>query len=53
MIMKQGTWKTSAAFGRYRITRDEAKRQAVEQLEQHMTAEREKANKVVAIREAV
>ena len=51
--MEQGTWKTPAAFGRYRITRDEARRQAVEQLERHMAAEREKATKVAAIREAV
>jgi hypothetical protein len=52
VIMELGTWKTTAAFGRYRITRDEAKRQAVEQMERHMAAERQRTT-VVPIREAV
>ena len=51
--MELGTWKTTAGFGRYRITRDEAKRQAVEQLEQHVAAERARATRVVPLREAV
>lgn len=51
--MEQGTWKTPAAFGRYRITRDEAKRQAVEQMERHMAAERARATRAVALREAM
>jgi hypothetical protein len=52
VIIELGTWKTPAAFGRYRITRDEARRQAVEQLERHMAAERQRTT-VVPIREAL
>jgi integrase len=55
VIMELGTWKTPATFGRYRITGDQAKRQAVVAMEQYIAAERQRAveKKVVPIREAV
>ena len=43
VIRELGTWKTRSAFERYKITRDEAKRQAVAQMEQHIEAERKRA----------
>ena len=52
VITELGTWMTTAAFGRYRITRNEAKREAAEQMEWYPAAERQRI-KVVPIGEAV
>ena len=51
-ILELGTWKTPAMLRRYRITSEEAKKQAVAQRDQHIEAERSKAADVVPIQQA-
>jgi len=50
-ILELGCWKTPSMLRRYRITSDEAKKQAVAQRDKHIEAERMKA-KVVPIKQA-
>ncbi len=51
-ILSTGGWKTRAMLDRYRISSQEAKRKAAAQRDRHVEAERQKATKVVAFRQA-
>lgn len=46
-ILSLGCWKTRAMLERYRISSDAAKRRALQQRDEHLKAEREKAEKVL------